>query len=281
MNNLKQEELRKYILGEDLTKVFPILIYQIILAEARSEMIKESSQKLKKTFMDTVNSYFTEQSFIKLHMLQLDLISKLFMLLEDYLSYSYYLRFNKKDLPENILSPTMGLPQKEINNLKDLDKAGISEYFLLSNLNKLPLPDNDKKFVEEVLNVLFVESQQRINEIAKFFKNYYKVYIRYKHILSAFIGTYSVEENKKIPRIFMRDQIENKKQNVKKYYTHILPSNIETLEYYEKLNDHISKMFKLLLACHVHSIQNCGKPFLISDGYFLPSDRKRAVDENC
>ena len=97
MNKMSQEELKEYIGRENLAKVFPILIYQIILAEARSEMIIESTQKLKKCFMDIENSTSTEQSFIKPHVHQLDLISKIFMFLEDYLTYklSILIQVNK------------------------------------------------------------------------------------------------------------------------------------------------------------------------------------------
>ena len=86
------------------------------------------------------------------------------------------------------------------------------------------------------------------------------IYIRYKHIFSAIIGTYSNEQTKKIPRIFIRDR------NKKKDYTYVLLSNIETLEYYEKSNDDLTKAFLTLLGCHIHYIQNCGKPFLVPDG---------------
>lgn len=134
------------------------------------------------------------------------------------------------------------------------------------------MPDNDKRFIEDALNVLLAISKRRLNEIVNFFNNYYKVYIRYKHVFSAFIGlAYLDEKSKRIPRIFMRDY---EKKLEKKYCTYVLPSNIGTIEYYERLNDHILKMFQLLLSCHIHHIQNCGKPFLFSDGYFLPVDKK-------
>ena len=94
------------------------------------------------------------------------------------------------------------------------------------------------------------------------------IYIRYKHIFSAIIGTYSNEQTKKIPRIFIRDR------NKKKDYTYVLLSNIETLEYYEKSNDDLTKAFLTLLGCHIHYIQNCGKPFLIPDVFFLAGDKK-------
>ena len=39
----KRKELEEYILREHLSKVLPLLTYQIIPSEAQSELIKESS----------------------------------------------------------------------------------------------------------------------------------------------------------------------------------------------------------------------------------------------
>lgn len=264
----KRKELEEYILGEHLSKVFPLLTYQIILAEARSELIKESTEKFRMYLVDTENSSMAERLFIKLHATQLDLISKMFMLMEDYLIYSYFLRNNKKELPYMIMSNTMGLGEKEIRHLRDLDKEGLSKYLLLPTTDRMPLSDDDKKFVQEALDDLSEGVRTRINEITRFYDNYYRVYIRYKHIFSAVIGTYSDEQNKKIPRIFIRDR--NKRND----YTYVLPSNIETLQYYEKLNDDLTKVFLILLECHIHYIQNCGKPFLVPNVFFLAGEKK-------
>jgi hypothetical protein len=46
------------------------------------------------------------------------------------------------------------------------------------------------------------------------------------------------------------------------------------IEYYEKLKDDVLKVFLTLLECHVHIIQNCGRAFLIPDGFFLDDEEK-------
>jgi hypothetical protein len=40
------------------------------------------------------------------------------------------------------------------------------------------------------------------------------------------------------------------------------------------LKDDVKRVFLTLLESHIHSIQNCGMPFLIPDGFFLPIDKK-------
>ncbi len=54
----------------------------------------------------------------------------------------------------------------------------------------------------------------------------------------------------------------------------ILTTDTETINYFEKLKDDILTVFLTLLESHIHSIQNCGKPFLIPDGFFLGQDTK-------
>lgn len=99
--------------------------------------------------------------------------------------------------PSMIISGTMGLGEKEIKHLKALDNEGVSKYLLLPTTDRLPLPDNDKKFVQETLKDLSEGVGTRINEITRFYDNYYRVYIRYKHIFSAIIGTYQSNRLKK------------------------------------------------------------------------------------
>jgi hypothetical protein len=98
------------------------------------------------------------------------------------------------------------------------------------------------------------------------------VYNKYKHIFTPQIGTYSVEETVKKPRIFIRD--EYKKDKITQKATYVLPTEVKTIQYYEELKDDVSKVFLTLLESHIHSIQNCGRPFLIPDGFFLPDEKK-------
>ena len=106
---------------------------------------------------------------------------------------------NDKEMinPSMIISGTMGLGEKEIKHLKALDNEGVSKYLLLPTTDRLPLPDNDKKFVQETLKDLSEGVGTRINQITRFYDNYYRVYIRYKHIFSAIIGTYQSNRLKK------------------------------------------------------------------------------------
>jgi hypothetical protein len=132
--------------------------------------------------------------------------------------------------------------------------------------------NNDKEFVQYVLNIILTGIHERIKRITTFYKDYTRVYDKYKHIFTPQIGTCSIEENIMKPRIFIRDQY--KRQKITRKATYVVPTTLETVEYYEKVKDDVSKVFLTLLESHVHIIQNCGKSFLIPDGFFLPNEKK-------
>jgi len=122
---------------------------------------------------------------------------------------------------------------------------------------------------------------RRIKEITYFYENYNRVYIKYKHIFSPLIGTtYKDEQNEiGIPRIFIRDMQKDKITKNKIISTYILSTDNETFDYYEKLGNDISSVFLFLLDCHVHSIQNCGRAFLIPDIPFASNDKNNRWQE--
>ncbi len=55
--------------------------------------------------------------------------------------------------------------------------------------------------------------------------------------------------------------------------TYILPTDNETLDYYEKVGNDNSTVFLALLDCLIHSIQNCGRSFLIPDIHFASNGK--------
>lgn len=143
---------------------------------------------------------------------------------------------------------------------------------MLIHGKNLSLLDADKQFAIETLRNFVADIYERIQHITSFYEKYNRIYIKYKHIFSPLIGTiYKDEKNGlEIPRIFLRDMDE--KKNTKN--TYILSTDNETIRYYEKLGDDISTVFSVLLDCHVHSILNYGRDFLIPDIHFSSNDKK-------
>jgi hypothetical protein len=112
----KLKNMAQYIVKERLDKVYHTITFQIFLCEARSDSIKKSSNLLKKYLIGIKDSSLDERFFIKTHVIQLELISKLFMLMEDYLNYSHYLRIDKRELPKLIISGGFGMIMNNNNS---------------------------------------------------------------------------------------------------------------------------------------------------------------------
>ena len=190
------------------------------------------------------------------------------------MSYSYYLdqaaleELHKKILEENTVT------WREVDYLKGFSLKDIYAYLLLPDVDKLSLADEEKQFVKENLNTLAQDIRQRINTIVNFFTNYNRVYTKYKHIFSAMVGTYAIEQNQERPRIFARDYHKDKITKKVGRATYVIPSTLYALDYYEKLKDDISTVFLSLLEAHTQSLYNLGKPFLIPDIYLLSPDKK-------
>jgi hypothetical protein len=270
----REEELASHLSKEGLWDVYPLLIYQIKLCEAKSHMIKEMSERIRILLVESDTSNKTDTT-IKIQTNQLALISQLFMFMEDYLSYSHYLRTSIKELPMKILSHS-NVVWKEMEHLETLNKEGVSDYLLLPQIEKLPLSDTDKLFVGEVLSNFSKDIFRRLERIIKFYKNYHRVYIKYKHIFSPLIGTtyHDLQNGIEIPRIFIRDKKYDKDRNQEIISTYIISTDNATIDYYDTLEDDISIIFSRLLDCYVHSIQNADRPFLIPEVHIIPAEKK-------
>lgn len=138
----------------------------------------------------------------------------------------------------------------------------------MEHAQELPISNTEKQFVKGVLKIILTDVQERIKRIIKFYNDYHRVYNKYKHIFTAQIGTYSIENDIVKPRIFIKDECKDEKGFLQKC-TYVLPTDIETIEYFEKIKNNVLVVFLTLLESHIHSIQNCGKPFLIPNGLFL------------
>ncbi len=265
MNTLS-DKVHKYITSEGLSDLYPILIYQIKLCEARNRVIKDGIEKFNHYLKDT-----SADSTIRLHITQLDIVSKLFMFIEDYLSFSYYLRISKKELPKKIHSQN-GKVWEEIKYLDNLKVKQIQRYLLLENVNKLSITNVDKEFVNSILNVIFTDMHRRINRVMTFYKEYHRVYNKYKHVLTSIIGTYSFESNVKKPRIYIRDKYKNTRKNNIKDATYVLPTDAETILYYEKVNL-VTGIPPLNLRIDVKQSESSKMLRALSNKYIFVSDK--------
>jgi hypothetical protein len=249
-----------------------VLLNQTNLTAGRVGLLKEKIQKYRNFLLQNIDPEPNiTGSVSKMHTTQLDIVSGMFMLLEDFAVYSHQLRKSLVDMPTTIASENRGVVLNEINYLEKLSKLkDIRSYLLFPNIDLLKLERDDRKFVSGVLKNITRDIRSRIKKITIFYRYYYRVYIKYKHVLTAIVGLYYIVSSSRDPRqkevyshIYIRDRHKGKA------YTYILPVGLEALDYYEDLIDDIGLVFNAVLTSYIHSMSNLGKPFLVPTEYFL------------
>jgi len=264
MQNTKLQQISNYLVANQLNDVFCTLTYQMTACKARVDSVNRKIESCKEYLKQTQNAQYDVEAVVRLQMAQLDLISALFMLLEDYLSYSYFLRNAKSQLPTKILGEET-VTWKEVDFLNALDPTKTYEYLLLPTVDNLPILGEHEKEIKKNLNTLADDIHDRIRRIVIFFHNHNRVYAKFKHIFPGIVGTYTIQQNENVPRIFVRDRYYNKVTKVTDSAMYVLPNSLEVFDYYNNLKNDISRVFLFLLEAHIQNMQNCGNPFLPLD----------------
>jgi hypothetical protein len=150
--------VQSYLNANNLSPVFSILLYERTLTEVRDNLLHESIHQYRTHLLQGAHKSDELSYIIKLHAMQLDLISKLFMLLED------YLRNSLVDLPKSIAADKMGVAKAEINYLEQICEEDIADYLLFRNIDELNLNISDKEFVNKHLKSLSEDVHKRIKK---------------------------------------------------------------------------------------------------------------------
>jgi hypothetical protein len=262
MTQTKHEQVSDYLSKNRLTESFYTLTYEMTMCKARVESVNTKIDTCKDYLRGFTNTKYDAHAVIRLQMAQLDLISALFVLLEDYLSYSHFLRTAKTQLSEKILGEQT-VTWKEVEFLEALDLSKTCEYMLLPSVHRFPMLDErEKGIVKKNLETFATDTHDRIKRIVDFFRNHNRVYAKFKHIFPGVVGTYTVQQNRDIPRIFVRDRIHNRKTRVTEAAMYVLPNSPEAFDYYNNMKNDVSRVFLSLLEVHIEDMQNLGNPFL-------------------
>ena len=159
--------------------------------------------------------------------------------------------------PTKIASENNRTAQREIENLRNMTRSDIDSYLLIPDVGNMPVNTKDKIFIGEVLDRIRADVYERIKNILRFYDNYYRVYIKYKHILPAIIGLHQIRTT---PRNIFQKNISShiyiRDYHKKNFKSYIIPWNIDTLSYYEDLVIDIKSLFELLVMSYSHYFMN-------------------------
>jgi hypothetical protein len=268
--------LEDYLVKNNLKLTFVLLMHGSTTSIGRYMLLKEKTERIKNSLLSPM---FPKRNLLfdmaKLHCELLDLLANVFMFLEDFLAYSHNLKTSDslEMFPNKIASENYHTAQREIENLRRMTQSSVDAYLLLPGVGKMPINDNEKRFVIEVLDRIRAYVCDRIQNIVRFYDNYYRVYIKYKHILPAIIGLHQIKANPRnafekniSSHIYIRDYYK------KHFKSYVIPWNIDTLTYYEDLIIDIKSLFELLVMSYLHYFMNYGKHALLPIENYIKKD---------
>jgi len=277
-------DVQNYLKKNGLSLTYLILNQSWITLIGRQMLFAEKAQH----YRNYVSNYdFAEENIsydiVKMQLMLLDLLSSIFMSLEDYLGHSHHLRLSLGDFSKQIASKNWKVTENEIDYLKSLTKKDISKYLLLPDVSKLNVDYNDIKIVKKNFRNITQIVYKKMRQLLKFYKRYYRVYTKYKHILPAVLGLYARNYNLEniqdkdivTSNIYIRDRVyvKNKKNRKYKYNTYvILSSGLQSLTYYEQIMEDIKSIFNLLALSYINSMSNLGKPFIIPANDYIKEE---------
>jgi hypothetical protein len=283
---ISNSDLNAYLKRNKLLLTYLILNQSVSTIIGRNMLFKEKAQQYRNFLL----SYETSEEIVTYDMVEmqimfLDLLSNIFMFLEDYLGHSYHLKTSMKDFPKQIASMNKRVAEKEIKYLKRLKKNNISSYLLLPDETGLGLNKKEISLVRKNFKNIVARNYNRIKNIVEFYRRYYRVYTKYKHILPAVLGVYrriydiSKRKNILASDIFVRDYIFTKGGR-KRYHTYILHSTgLEPLNYLEDVMDDLKNVFEILLLSRINSMSNLGESFLIPVYNYIDTEDKVYWDQ--
>jgi len=261
LSGKQKEEFLNYLKKSGYEDPWRYLILAKKNVELRGYLIETVFNQFEDNFKSTIDEDI-QIHVRKTHALQLDIISKLFALIEDFLWYNNILRTDPKSLSKKLIIRFGVNLDEELKYLENITKEQIHSDYKFPKLEDFSISEDDKQFLEKVLESQTTEIKKCLDEITKFWRNYKRVYNTYKHGLSAITGLYQIIKEKGVDiissHIYVRNARDREGNNVD---TFMIPTNLVTAQYYDNIRKLVISVFFYLLDCHLYYINNRGKAF--------------------
>ena len=257
-------KLRNYFSEKKLMLTFCILQYGIKSIMARRDFLGNKINDFRNYSLMEFSPVddLTEQ-ISRRQIVHLDLLSSIFMFMEDFLGYSYNLRKPLHEFPKLIASRNDKTVKFEIDLLKKYKKKDINQFLLFTDVKLLPIDAGEKMIVNNHMKNIVDDTHKSIRSILRFYRKYYRLYIKYKHILSALLGFHRIyfdihnKRQKISSQIYIRDYNRG-------FSTYMIPTtSMECVDYYQDIVEDIFNVFLTLMIAYLSHMINLGKPYII------------------
>jgi len=273
-SDARLQEAWKYLRDRGLDSSFTLIFRETGLLRARIERLKETIEALRTLFLrGEFPTSMAEEAVTNAQVLQLEIVSGLFMILEDYLTFSHVLRINIKELPRLIVHQrTMGVMKDEIDYLRGLTLSDMGNYLLYPYFKTLGLSAKEQRFLKFHLVDLSKKSLAIIKRLVIFYDRYGRIYARYKHAFTALVGLPGGHFDAASGRtslssiIYVRDITVDKQSKKDKIVTYLLPTDLVALNYYEDILQDLKVIFSNILSAQLNTLLNKGSRALFPTG---------------
>lgn|SRR5574341_1105660 len=272
----KLQEAWKYLHNNGLEASFVVIFRQTGLLQARIERLNEAIESLRTILLrGEFPIGVAEEVITRTQVLQLEIIAGLFMILEDYLTFSRLMRTTLRELPLRIAHQNaMGIMKDEIDYLREIRILEMRNYLLFPDIKTLGLSTKEKRFLRFHLQDLAKKTLAITKRIVIFYDRYNRIYVRYKHAFTPLVGLPGKHIDPASGKtslssiIYVRDITVDKKSRKDKIVTYLLPTDLGALDYYEGILKDLQVIFSNILSAQLNTLLNKGSRSLFPTGNF-------------
>jgi hypothetical protein len=214
------------------------------------EQMQDKADELLKKQKDDV-------AIRKLHFLQLDIISKLCYVIEDYLYLHYLVRKDTKKIYKEIIRNTTKWANDEAVFIeKHLKNKDIRKVYCYPEIATINLSKEEKNILKDVIRTEMSFHRKNMKEIASFWNKHRKIYNVYKHGCSIVTGMRDLVDMNKASHFYARGKERNKIK------TYMIESTDRLFQDYDGMRMKIHAEYNSLALNNETKIINKDQPFL-------------------
>lgn len=227
---------------------------------ARAAAAQKAFENLKHGLLSPFPSNISPGDWvIDIQSRQLDVLQRIFLTLEDFLTYTHVLSSEPRSLAATLATKSSNFAS-EIGHLSGMNTHDLWAFLKYPDLSKLGLSFEERRFVRGILRRSIRNQKDRILRVSTFWRNHYNVYLKYKHRFSVLLGMYQTSGEKVVSHIYVRSE-ERARSNRKKVFSYVIPVDLETANYYEEVTEDLFDLFQFILKSNILDMTNPGMNF--------------------
>jgi len=250
-----------------------------------SQGLQQLCQKISEN-PDSANPNNKEisQMFKDLHYLELELIQRIYILIELLAVYYHVIRTNLRDLPKFVGSRDIKSQDlhKEFAYFRKQTLSDVWRIFRYPNVENFgELTLEEKGILKEILQDSANLTLTHFKEVYQFNRNFRTLYNKYKHSLAEQTGIFGINKEKHLieSNVFIRHKVEKERTKTTIHYTYLVPLSADMIGYFDKVARSAWTLLQLLVDNTLLSLVNEEKDFIPRTLFFEKESNKQKLSQ--